>query len=1200
MAAKSLKPADFVHLHNHSHYSLLDGLQKVPAMLDKAKDLGMKAIALTDHGSLSGAIEFYQQAKKRDLNPIIGIETYVAARAHTDKDPQKDRQRFHLILLAIDQTGYQNLMKLSSIANLDGFYHKPRIDHKLLEKYNQGLIALSGCMAGELGHYLTSDQDKKAKQTAQWYQQLFGDRYYIEIQDHSHKSEVQAKLNDQLLKLADELKIKAVVTADAHYLNPEDQEAHEVLLCVQTGSFLDETNRMSLKDYDIYLSDPKQIIKRWGAKRPDLITNTAEIAKRCQLEIEFGRILLPSFPTPKGLSQPDYLRQLVYQGLSKRYGDGKAKTEAAAKKSLAKAVVERAEYELKVINAEDFSGYFLVVWDFCLWGKQQGIFFGPGRGSAAGSIVSYGLDITTIDPLKYGLLFERFLNPDRISMPDIDIDIQDNRRDEVINYVTEKYGQDRVANIVTFGTMAARNALRDVARVLRLPFTEAMRLAKLVPPPVQGRHTPLATTLKNNSVLKAEYQQGSAEVKRVFDMATILEGTIRNHGVHAAGVVIAPDELVKFTPLEMSQKGVVATQYSMNPIEDLGLLKMDFLGLSNLTTIKNALRIIKKVYGKDIDIDKLTLQDKPTYKLLAAGDTTGIFQLESDGMKQYLRRLKPTNFEEVAAMTALYRPGPLKAGLVDSYINRKHGQEDIKVAHPAFAPALQPTYGTLVYQEQVMRISREVCGFSGGQADTLRKAIGKKIREVMNQLEKDFIDGGVEHSKVPRKIMEKTWQDIVGFADYAFNKSHSICYGLIAYQTAYLKANYLPAFMAALMTSDSGDLDRLSVEIAECKHNGLEVLPPDINESFHEFAVVKQDNQPTKIRFAMDAIKNVGHGLVAEVIAARDKDGHFKDLPDFLIRVKAGLLNRKAWESLIKAGVFDKFASRYSLLDSLDQIVSYSAGLQKAASSGQTDLFGTQDGNQHQPSWLKNLKPAETTPPNEYLNWERQLLGLYLSQHPLQAYQGYFDQHQQISQLSADNQAEVELVAMVKVIRTVTTKKGQAMAFVTVEDLSDELDLVVFPDTYSATVDVWQPDAILQLKGKTQAANDDSDNLQLIVNQATEVDPQALATKPAVENSPQPVKQPSPAALDPKPTKQPQAAPKKPDRLWLRLLNSDDTAKLEAIKTALDEHPGQTEVVLVLGADSNKQLLRLPQRVATNPKLVKRLKTTVGASNVKT
>ncbi|HEY1064335.1 MAG TPA: DNA polymerase III subunit alpha, partial [Candidatus Saccharimonadales bacterium] len=838
MAANTnaLQASDYVHLHNHTQYSLLDGLTKVPALIDYVKAKNMVAVAQTDHGTLSGAIEFYKTATANGVKPIIGIETYVAARTHLDKDPGKDKPNFHLILLAMNNQGYQNLMALSTTANLDGYYYKPRIDHELLEKHSEGLIVLSGCIGGEVGDAIRNEQYDQAKKIAEWYKSVFGDRYYIEMQDHGHpdhpsKWAEQERVNKGLMQLAKELDIQPVVTCDAHYLQHEDQEAHEILLCVQTGSFLSDEKRMSLKDFELHVTDPTEIIDRWSTLCPEAVSNTRAIADRCNVEIELGKILIPKFPVPKGDTEKSYLVKQTYRGLAWRYGgasleDSEKMSVDEAKKLLAPEVLERAEYELGVIESMGFNGYFLIIADFMNWGKDRGIVFGPGRGSAAGSIISYALKITELDPLKYDLLFERFLNPDRISMPDVDIDIMDTRRDEVIQYCAEKYGDDRVANIVTFGTMAARNAVRDVARVLQVPYAEADRLAKMIPAPIQGRHIPLQTSLAKDPDLKHEYDTNE-ESHRVFDLAVRVEGTIRSHGVHAAGVVIAPDSIVKFAPLEMAQKGVVATQYPKDPVEELGLLKMDFLGLSNLTVINNTLRIIRKVYGKEIDINSLPLDDELTYKLLQRGDTTGVFQFESSGMKRYLRELKATEFDDVIAMGALYRPGPLSAGLTDSFIKRKNGLEDISYAHPLMKGALETTFGVLVYQEQVMRISRDVCGFTGGEADTLRKAIGKKKKDVMEKMRVKFIEGAVAND-VPRPVIEKFWKDLLGFADYCFNKSHSACYGMISYQTAYLKAHYPAAFMAALMTSDYDDTDRLAIEITECKKMGIKVLPPDV------------------------------------------------------------------------------------------------------------------------------------------------------------------------------------------------------------------------------------------------------------------------------------------------------------------------------------------------------------------------------------
>ncbi|MCA9349334.1 DNA polymerase III subunit alpha [Candidatus Saccharibacteria bacterium] len=1205
MAGK-LSSSDFVHLHNHTHHSLLDGLQKIPEMVEHAKNLGMDAIAKTDHGTLSGTIEFYKAAKDVGIKPIIGMETYVASRKHTDRDPQLDKGRYHLILLAQDNVGYENLMRLSTIANLQGTYYKPRIDHDLLEQYGQGLVVLSGCMGGEVSEFILADQVDKAEEVASWYKQTFPGRYYIELQDHSHTQPKQAELNKKLIQLADKLDIPVVVSADAHYLKEEDAEVHEILLCVQTSSFLSDTDRMSLSGWHLFVSDPKDVIERWQ-HRPDAISNTRKIADSCNVDIELGKILIPKFPTPGKDDEKSYLQRLVYQGLCVNYAN-LTKQEASkldvesAKKLLEKQVLERAEYELAVIDSMGFNGYFLIVWDFIKWGKEQGIVFGPGRGSAAGSIVAYALKITTVEPLRYDLLFERFLNPDRISMPDIDIDIQDSRRDEVIKYVTEKYGADRVANIVTFGRMAARNAVRDVARVLQVPYADADRMAKLIPPPVQGRHIPLKKSLEDNSDLKTEYGS-SPQSKRVFDLAVRLEGTIRSHGVHAAGVVIAPDELVKFAPLEMAQKGVVATQYPMGPVEELGLLKMDFLGLSNLTIIRNAQRIIRKVYGQEIDIDTIPLDDQATFELLQNADTTGVFQLESSGMKQYLKRLKPTTFEDIAAMTALYRPGPLGAGLTDAFINRKNGKEEVKVPHPAFEAALSSTYGTLVYQEQVMQISREVCGFTGGESDTLRKAIGKKIREVMQKMEKRFVEGGIEHSGVPKEVMQKFWDDLMGFADYAFNKSHSVCYGLIAYQTAYLKAHYPDAFMAALMTSDADNLDRLGIEIAECSQHGIKVLPPDINSSYHEFAIIGGQNE---IRFGMDAVKNVGHGAVAEIIRARDEAGPFADVNDFVARVNSSIVNRKSWESLIKAGAFDALGSRTDLLASLDDIIHVAHRLQKEAASGQTDLFGALDANDKAAVASQisvTLSQGPEISKSEVLAWERELLGLYLSEHPLEDYRAYLEENTIPSQeiRPQDDGRGAVIGGVIQDVRTITTKNGQMMAFVKIEDFSGDIEVIVFPNTYKETSDNWQVDKIVEVKGKV-SGTDQIGNLQETAKiMASSI--KEISHDKALEYRPKGKKLSLTKKTNSKKTTTSKSTPQTRDdstrRLFIRLDSTNNADQLTAIKLLIDKYPGKTEVVLVIGKDTQKQILRLPQMIEPAEPLLEALGESVGKTNVR-
>ncbi len=1206
-AATELQTSDYVHLHNHTQYSLLDGLTKIPELIAFAKETGMQAVGMTDHGTLSGTIEFYKEARAQDIKPIIGIETYVATRKHTDKDPQKDKNRYHLVLLAMNTVGYQNLMRLSTIANLEGFYYFPRIDHELLEQYNEGLIAMSACLGGELGDALKNDDYALALERATWYKSIFGDRYYMEVQDHGHPdapshSAEQKKVNDGIFKLSKELDIPVVLTCDAHYLKHEDQDAHEILLCVGTGAFLSDEKRMSLKDYQLHVIPPDELIARWGAEHPEVIRNTKAVADRCNIEIELGKILIPKFPVPKGETEKTYLELLAYRGLAWRYGDVTEEATAdmaipESKTHLPQNVLERAEYELGIIESMGFDGYFLIIQDFINWGKNEGIVFGPGRGSAAGSIISYALKITELDPLKYDLLFERFLNPDRISMPDVDIDIQDTRRDEVIQYCVRKYGTERVANIVTFGRMFARNAVRDVARVLQVPYADADRLAKMIPQPVQGHHIPLADSLKNDPDLHREYESNETS-KMVLNQALVLEGTVRSHGIHAAGVVIAPDDIVKFVPLEMAQKGVVATQYPMGPIEELGLLKMDFLGLSNLTTIKNALRIIKKVYNEDIDINSIALDDKETYELLTRGDTTGVFQLESAGMKRYLKELKPTVFEDIIAMVALYRPGPMQ--FIEDFIARKHGERQITYLDKSMAGALENTYGILVYQEQVMQLSRDVCGFTGGEADTLRKAIGKKKIDMMRKMKVRMIEGGKEVSNIDAPTMERFWKQLEDFAAYCFNKSHAACYGLIAYQTAYLKAHYPAAFMAALMTSDFDDTDRLSIEITECKKMGIEVLPPNVNESFGEFAVVKAKKQ---IRFGMNAIKNVGHGAVEEIIRARET-GTFKSIEDFIAAVNTRIVNKKALESLARAGAFDDFLDRSTLLHNLDIVLAYGQRLQKERASGQTDLFGGQisDVITARPT-LKLQAPEVKHTPRELLLWERELLGIYLSQQPLEAFSALLaEQTTPLNLLKPEHEGRpVVIGGAITETREITTKNGQKMAFVKLEDEHGDIEVILFPSAYQQTLGLWERDRIVIIRGKISSKGRDGtlgQEVKVLVDEAREVTHEQAAAYQATgrkKKVPKPTKAKATAAAGVEGIQKSIASP----RLYIRLIRSDDTALLQQLKEIVDRTIGEHEVVLVLGPDSAKQAVKLPNRINASDEVVNELSGLVGAGMVK-
>ncbi len=1211
---KALKPSDYVHLHNHTQYSLLDGLTKIPNLVEFTKDKGMSAVAMTDHGTLSGTIEFYKECKANDVKPIIGIETYVAERKHTDKDPQKDKNRYHLVLLAMNNAGYQNLMQLSTTANLDGFYYFPRIDHELLEKYNEGLIATSACMGGEIGEALKVDDYEKAKDIASWYKSIFGDRYYLEIQDHGHPEapshhDLQQKVNAGVFKLSKELDIPVVLTCDAHYLKHEDQDAHEILLCVGTGAFLSDEKRMSLKEFELHVIPPEELIARWGKEHPEVITNTKVIADRCDVDIELGKILIPHFPVPKGESEKTYLHKLVWQGLLWRYqsmpfSETDQYTETEARHKLSQEVVERADFELGVIDRMGFNGYFLIVQDFINWGKDRGIIFGPGRGSGAGSIIAYALRITELDPLHYDLLFERFLNPDRISMPDFDIDIQDTRRDEVIQYCVEKYGKDRVANIVTFGRMFARNAVRDVSRVLQVPYGDADRLAKMIPPPVQGRHIPLETSIREDADLRREYETNEVS-KRVIDYAIILEGTVRSHGVHAAGVVIAPDDIVKFVPLEMAQKGVVSTQYPLGPIEELGLLKMDFLGLSNLTIIKNALRIIKKVYGKDIDINTIPLDDKKTYELLGRGDTTGVFQLESAGMKRYLKELKPTIFDDIIAMVALYRPGPMQ--FIDDFIARKHGRSDISYMHPGMKASLENTYGVLVYQEQVMQISKDLSGFTGGEADTLRKGVAKKIPSVLAKMKTKFIEGAIEHSKADRPTMERFWKQLEDFAAYCFNKSHAACYGLIAYQTAYLKAHYPAAFMAALMTSDYDDTDRLAIEIAECKHMGIKVLPPDVNESYGDFAVVPQEGEKLttheNIRFGMNAVKNVGTGVVEEIIHARET-GHFKTLEDFIGAVNTRVVNRKALESLVRAGACDAFGDRSTLLHNMDTIVAYGQRLQKERATGQTDLFGSviDDVIDAKPT-LKLQAPDEKHHIREQLGWERELLGIYLSQQPLEAFSALLaEQTVALGTIKPEHDGKAVVVGGAVVdTREITTKNGQKMAFVRVEDEFGDVEIILFPSAYQQTIGLWERDRIVIVRGKVSAKDRDGNigqDVKILADEAREVTHEQAAAYQATGRKPKTIKASKQAkqALVSQQVKVKEET--KPKRIYIRLKSSKDNELLTQLKTLIDEKPGDYDVVIVLGPDAAKQAIKLPAKVSADTAVVSELGELVGADNV--
>lgn len=1088
---------NFVHLHVHSHYSLLDGMGKPEAIVKRAKELGMNAVAITDHGVMYGAIEFYKAAKKEDMKPIVGMEAYVAPRSLTDKSGKIDTSPYHLILLAENEEGYQNLIRLASIAQIEGYYYKPRVDKAVLRKYAKGLIATSACLVGEVSRHIVSGDMEAAEKSVREYQDIFGkENFYLELQDHPEIPE-QEIANKGLKELASKTGAGLTVACDSHYVVKDDAEAQDVLLCVQTGRFVDDPNRMRMTgDYSI--RDPKELAEIFKDV-PQALENTVKIAGRCNLEIKFEADLLPQFPIPEGETHDAFLRKICESNIEKRYGEQIKKNPELGKK-----VRSQLDFELETIDKMGFSSYFLIVADFVKWAKDQKIMVGPGRGSAAGSIVSYLTLITDIDPLSFGLLFERFLNLDRHEMPDIDMDFADFRRAEVIDYVSKKYGDDHVAGIITFGTMAARAAVRDVGRAFGMAYPDVDKISKVIPPPVQGRHIPLAISVKESPELR-EFYTKDPKAKRLLDIAIRLEGTVRHAGQHASAFVISKDELECYVPVQVSGKGDIklVTQYSMYPVAELGLLKMDFLGLSNLTTIERALVIIEAVHGDKIDLPTLPLDDKKAYEFMANGETTGVFQLESSGMKRYLKDLKPTKLDDIVAMVALYRPGPLQ--FIDSFIKRKHGREAITYPDPAVENALKQTYGIPVYQEQVMQISRDMAGFTGGEADTLRKAMGKKIAKLMAQMKIKFIDGCVAKGHDKRKA-EEVFAMMETFAAYGFNKSHAACYGLIAYQTAYLKSHYPECFMAALMTSDFGDTERIAIEIEESERMGIKVLPPNVNESFVDFGVIKDSGS---IRFGLSAIKNLGVIPAKVIVRERKKNGPYKTFEDFVDRLTRteelavlekeegkepsgkSILNKKSLEALSKSGALDDLSERAQVLEGIETITKRIQDTLKVAKSEQVGLFGEVLATDIELEKL-NLPDVAPASKKDRLLWEKELLGVYLSEHPLKEYGPLIAKvaTHKIADLAELRDGEkVKISGIISTMKKIQTRSGQAMLFAGLEDLTGKTELVVFPKVYEKHIEVFQPDAILIAQGRISAK--DGEN-KVLAESAKRFDPDDL------------------------------------------------------------------------------------------------------------
>ena len=1054
----------FVHLHTHSHYSMLDGMGKIGDLIKKAKADGQPALALTDHGVMHGAVEFYEECEKAGIKPIIGCEVYVAPRTHKDKVPRTDAHPYHLILLAKDFAGYKNLLKLTTVAHLEGYYYKPRVDKDLLRKHSKGLIALSACIQGEIPRKALEDVEK-GRETVKEYIDIFGkENLYLEVQYHK-KTDDQETANDLIYQFAKEFDLKVVATNDIHYVNSDDNIAQDALICLQTSRQMSETNRLTLMDFDLSMLTGEEMAKNFS-DHPEVISNTAEVADRCNLKLELGGIIIPDFPVPEGHTLDSYFKECAHMGLNWRYGKEPIKIEDLPKDrepshedlKIEKEVMDRALYEMGVIEKMGYFGYFLIVADFINWSKEHKISVGPGRGSGAGSIIAYALNITTLNPLDYNLLFERFLNPDRISMPDFDTDFADSRRHETIEYVAKKYGRDHVAQIITFGTMAARMAVRDVGRVLGMSYSEVDTIAKLIPSGPGGLG--LQDALDNITELKYLYN-GTPQVKQCIDIALKLEGVVRHASMHAAGVVVSKDPLTEYCPLQEATKGDISTvtQYSMTPVEHLGLLKFDFLGLSNLTIIQNALRIISKTKGVDVDIDKIPLTDKETFNLLARAETTGVFQLESDGMKRYLKELKPSVFEDIIAMVALYRPGPMQ--WIQEFIDRKHGRKPVLYAHPLAKAALENTYGIIVYQEQVMQMSKDMAGFTGGEADTLRKAMGKKIKALMDKMGPLFINGCIKKG-VDKKIAEDLFQAMQDFAQYAFNKSHAACYALIAYQTAYLKAHYPSEFMAALLTSNKDDMDKLAIDIAEADRMNAKVLPPSINESFEDFGVVKETGN---VRFGLSAIKNVGIAVAEAIVLERKNGGVFKDLKDFVTRLDGKVINKKSLEALAMSGALDDLGERAELVYNMERILGYASGFQKNKNAGQNSLFGAGDEIETANIEMERTKPADK---KQRLGWERELLGMYVSEHPLAGINHIFEPHRtkKMSEIKSDIEGQyVRISGIITNLQKILTRANQNMIFAKVEDLQANVEVLVFPKMLEKNPGLWINDRILAIDG---------------------------------------------------------------------------------------------------------------------------------------
>lgn len=1132
----------FVHLHVHSEYSMLDATCRIPQLAARAAELEMPALALTDHGLMCGVVEFTQAAQDEGIKPIIGCELYVAPKSRTEKN--QNEKYYHLTALARNATGYQNLLKLSSLGYLEGFYYRPRVDKELLRQYGDGLILLSGCLQGEVPRLVLNDDMDGAADVLRDYQMMVGaENVYVELQDHGIDD--QQTIRPKLIELARSLDLPLVASNDVHFLHPEDHSAHKVFINIASNKSKEERSYPEV----LYLKSAEEM-KELFSDVPEAIENTVEIADRCNVELDLTQTHLPHFTVPESEESPEsYLETLAWAGLRERYDE------------ITDEIQERLRHELDVICDMGYAAYFLIVQDFIRYAKSQKIPVGPGRGSSAGSLVCYALGITNVDPLKYGLIFERFLNPDRIQLPDIDIDFCVRRRDEVIDYVEAKYGADHVAQIITFDTMAARSAVRDVARVLDISFNDADKIAKRIP-----FGSRLEAAIERSKELQSKRAE-DATVDELLNVAPKLEGLVRNPSTHAAGVVIAPGEITEYAPLMKLSDGAVVTQFEMNALEEIGMLKMDFLGLRNLTVLDDTLKSIERAGGTPPDLDELPIDDEATYDMLQRGQTAGVFQLEGSGIRDMLVRLVPQEFEDLIAILALYRPGPLESGMAESYIKRKHGQEDVDYPHEKLKDVLADSYGLPIYQDQVLRMARVMAGFSFAEADTLRKAIGKKKKKLMAQMRAQFIDGCVDNG-VEQTTAEKLFEDIEKFARYGFVKAHSTAYALISYWTAYLKAHYPTHYMAALITSVSGNADKVREYINACRAIDVDVLPPDVNESRGEFTPVRLEDGSGAIRFGLNAIKNVGGGAVEAILEAR-KEGPFESFLDVCWRVDGVALHRDLLESLVKAGAFDGLGTRKAQLEQVEGGLAEADRARKERLSGQSSLFGDDDRVESQPGSVSTTPSggAEEFAHDELLKMERDLLGLYVSGHPLNDVEErlrLFRSHAIAELTDASDGTDVRLAGRVEDLSTKTTRDGRTMALVTLEDLTGQVEIVVFPSHYESNEELFNDDSILAIDGRLEERNGRRNVVANTIRRFDEIE--------------------SASALN------------------LRLdAEAIDEARLEELKAILTRHSGQTPIYLYVMSNGHYRTVAAGDdvRVQIDPSLIEAIEALLGPDTVR-